>query len=206
VAGLGWFVWHTLQRWSIRHDPEVRGIVLGGLTSILAIGVHSIMDFNLQIPANALLLAVILGLTSVVVHMRQVPGQLAVVFRARELHLSPPLRLAAYSVVLLLTIGLAVPVGRVFAADRQARLAERLERGAVDVAARESVAEQWARTVALDPGNANSHYRLALAIDRLMRVQWSSAPDAALVYGVRAMTAYREAVLQNPTSPYPYLA
>jgi hypothetical protein len=108
-------------------------------------------------------------------------------------------------VVLLLTIGLAIPIGRVFAADRQARLAERLERGAVDVAALESVAEQWARTVALDPGNANSHYRLALAIERLMRAQWSSAPDTALVYGVRAMTAYRESILRNPTSPYPYL-
>jgi hypothetical protein len=45
-----------------------------------------------------------------------------------------------------------------------------------------------------------------LAHDRLMWAQWSSEPGRALVSGGLAMSAYREAILRNPTSPYPYLA
>jgi len=58
----------------------------------------------------------------------------------------------------------------------------------------------------MDPSNADYHYRLGQVYDRLMRAQWSSDPDDALVSGVRAMTAYREAILRNPTAPDPYLA
>jgi len=42
-------------RWLRRHDAFVRGVGLGALTGILALLVHSLMDFNLRIPANALL-------------------------------------------------------------------------------------------------------------------------------------------------------
>jgi O-antigen ligase len=206
VGGLGWFSWRTLLRWLTRHDPEVCGIVLGGLTSVLAIGIHSIMDFNLQVPANALLLAVVLGLTSVAVHLRQHHRRSVVTFRVRERHLPRALRLAAYPVSLLLALALAVPIGKGFAADRQAQLADRVARGAVDTAVLESVVEQWAQAVALDPGNADYHYHLGQAHDRLMQLQWSSDPAGALVSGVRAMAAYREAILRNPTASDPYLA
>jgi hypothetical protein len=36
---------------------------MGGFVSVTAILVHSVTDFNLHIPANMLLFAVILGLT-----------------------------------------------------------------------------------------------------------------------------------------------
>jgi hypothetical protein len=39
-----------------------------------------------------------------------------------------------------------------------------------------------------------------------MQAQQSSDPARALVAGVRAMMEYREAILRNPTSPYPYLS
>ncbi len=42
-------------RWLRRHDAFVRGIGLGALIGILALFVHSLLDFNLRIPANALL-------------------------------------------------------------------------------------------------------------------------------------------------------
>ena len=42
-----------IVRWLRRHDPFVRGIALGALTGILALLAHSLMDFNLRIPANA---------------------------------------------------------------------------------------------------------------------------------------------------------
>jgi hypothetical protein len=68
------------------------------------------------------------------------------------------------------------------------------------------VAEQWAQVVALDAGNADYHYQLGWAYDSFMQAQWSSDPVRALVAGVRAIVEYREAILRNPTSPYPYLA
>jgi O-antigen ligase len=49
--------------WLARHNPFVKGIALGGLAGILAILLHSFFDFNLQIPANAFLLTVIIALT-----------------------------------------------------------------------------------------------------------------------------------------------
>lgn len=42
-------------------DPLVRGIALGGGAGIFALLVHSMMDFNLQIPSNALLFLVLLA-------------------------------------------------------------------------------------------------------------------------------------------------
>ena len=40
----------------------VRGITLGAMSGITAILVHSISDFNLHIPANALLFAILAAL------------------------------------------------------------------------------------------------------------------------------------------------
>jgi O-antigen ligase len=206
VGGLGWFCWRTLKHWFTRQDPQVLGIVLGGLTSVLAIGIHSLVDFNLHIPANALLLSVILGLTCVAVHLRQHQGRSVVVFRVMELGLPRPLRLAMYPLTLVLMLALASGIGKSFAADRQAALAKWMERRAQSIVVLETVAEQWAQVVALDPDNADYHYHLGSTYESLMHAQRASDAVRALVAGVRAMVEYREAILRNPTSPHPYLA
>jgi O-antigen ligase len=58
-AGVSFILWRT------RKHPEVKGLALGGIISVAAILVHSLTDFNLHIPANMLLFAVILALTMV---------------------------------------------------------------------------------------------------------------------------------------------
>lgn len=70
LIGIGLFLIKVIKRWRARSDPYVKGITLGGLTALIAIMFHSISDFNLHIPANALLLSIILGLTYVTVHIR----------------------------------------------------------------------------------------------------------------------------------------
>jgi|CXWL01.1.fsa_nt_gi O-antigen ligase len=45
-----------------RRDPFTRGIAFGAVMGILAIGIHSTVDFNLQIPANAFLFFILLAL------------------------------------------------------------------------------------------------------------------------------------------------
>jgi hypothetical protein len=57
----GFLVWRT------RRNARVKALGLGGLVSLTAILLHSLTDFNLHIPANALLFAVTLGLTFVMV-------------------------------------------------------------------------------------------------------------------------------------------
>jgi len=68
------------------------------------------------------------------------------------------------------------------------------------------VTEERVQVVALDPDNAYHHYQLGRAYDSLMEAQRSSDPVRALAAGVQAMVEYREAILRNPTSLYPYAA
>jgi O-antigen ligase len=206
VGGLGWFGYRTLRRWSARHDPEVRGIALGGLAGVLAIGVHSLVDFNLHIPANALTFAVILGLIAVAVHLRGPHNQAVMVFRVRRLRLPRLVSLALSPVLVLAALVLGIPVLQHLAADRQAQLAEQLERADRATAAPDLALEPWARAVALDPGQADYWYHLGQARAREMQAQWTRDPFSAFRAGVRAMMAYRAAIVRNPTSPFPYLA
>jgi O-antigen ligase len=53
----------NFKRWKHKHGMYGKCIGAGGMSSLIAIATHSFTDFNLHIPANALLLAVIAGLT-----------------------------------------------------------------------------------------------------------------------------------------------
>ena len=57
--------------WRTRGHPEVKGLALGGIVAVINILIHSITDFNLQIPANMLLFTVILSLTIVMVFYKK---------------------------------------------------------------------------------------------------------------------------------------
>ena len=69
--GLSRFV---LRRWAVRHDPFVRGLTMGGLGALAAVAAHSAVDFGLHMPANALLVVVLLALLPVVVTLRPHPS------------------------------------------------------------------------------------------------------------------------------------
>jgi hypothetical protein len=111
-----------------------------------------------------------------------------------------------HPLALVLTLALALGIGKSFAADHKAGQAARLAQEGQDIVALEAVAEQRAQVVALAPDNAHYHYQLGQAYDSLMQAQRSSDPVRALVAGVQAMVEYREAILRNPTSNYPYAA
>jgi hypothetical protein len=57
--------------WKERRRSEVKGLGLGGLIALVAILIHSITDFNMQIPANMLLFSVVLSLTLVIVFYKR---------------------------------------------------------------------------------------------------------------------------------------
>jgi hypothetical protein len=51
----------ALRAQNLRRDPVMRGISLASIMATIALLIHSSVDFNLQIPANALTFMVLLA-------------------------------------------------------------------------------------------------------------------------------------------------
>ena len=65
-------LFNAIKALSLRRDPLMIGLAFSIVMSILALGIHSFVDFNLQIPANAATFVVILALSWVArFHSRQ---------------------------------------------------------------------------------------------------------------------------------------
>jgi O-antigen ligase len=62
ITGSAYFLIMVTRLFIRRRDPFVRGITIGCLGGISYIILHSLTDFNLQIPANALHLSMITGI------------------------------------------------------------------------------------------------------------------------------------------------
>lgn len=58
----------VVRRWRERKNLFVTSVAAGGISSIVALMVHGMTDFNLRIPANAMLLTIIAALTYATVH------------------------------------------------------------------------------------------------------------------------------------------
>jgi O-antigen ligase/Tfp pilus assembly protein PilF len=66
-----WSIAWLFQRFYRRHNPYVVSISIGLFGSLAGIFVHSFVDFNLRIPANAVLVTIILGLLISVLHYKK---------------------------------------------------------------------------------------------------------------------------------------
>jgi O-antigen ligase len=53
-----------------RRDPLARGVAFGVTMAVIAIGIHSTVDFNLQIPANAFIFVILLALGWVTLQLK----------------------------------------------------------------------------------------------------------------------------------------
>jgi O-antigen ligase len=56
-----------------RRDPLARGVAFGVVMGVISIGIHSTVDFNLQIPANAFLFMTLLALGWISLHLNRAP-------------------------------------------------------------------------------------------------------------------------------------
>ena len=54
-----------------RRDPLARGVAFGVVMGVIAIGIHSTVDFNLQIPANAFIFMIVLALGWLSLHLER---------------------------------------------------------------------------------------------------------------------------------------
>lgn len=64
---IGWFIvaWYrkVITGWLTRHDPFAVYLALAGMTAVCAMLIHSLTDFNLHIPANAIAMVTVLSIT-----------------------------------------------------------------------------------------------------------------------------------------------
>lgn len=71
LAGILYMAVGAFRVWRDRRNAQARGLALGGLVSLAGAGLHAVTDFNLRVPANAVLFAVVLSLTLVMAHYRK---------------------------------------------------------------------------------------------------------------------------------------
>jgi len=71
AGGILFMAMDSILTWSKRHNPEIKGLALGGIVSTIIMLIHSFTDFNLHIPANIVLFSVVLSLTFVTVYHRK---------------------------------------------------------------------------------------------------------------------------------------
>jgi tetratricopeptide (TPR) repeat protein len=91
-----------------RSDPFSTGVAVGALGGVLALLVHSLVDFAARIPANGILGATCLGIATVALHTRFSPTGERLLTRVRIWPLGPghvfPVTLGAVAVVLSLVL------------------------------------------------------------------------------------------------------
>src|SRR3972149_11527369 len=74
-GGLIFLLIASISRWRTRRDPFSVGIGLGGMGALVSMAIHSLSDFNLHMPANALVMALILAITHIALSSRVSRGE-----------------------------------------------------------------------------------------------------------------------------------
>ena len=64
VSGLLWAFWFHLRKWRKRHDRFAVVLGVAAPAALVTIGIHSWTDFNLHLPANFMVLAAIVALST----------------------------------------------------------------------------------------------------------------------------------------------
>jgi len=71
AGGILYLAVSAFLAWRRRRNPQARALALGGLVALAGAGLHAVTDFNLHVPANMVLFAVVLSLTLVMAYYRK---------------------------------------------------------------------------------------------------------------------------------------
>lgn len=195
------FLARGFKKWRERKDPFAVGMGAGGLAGILAILIHSSVDFNLKIPANMLLLLIVFGLTNNTLHLRH--SEEGEVFSAsnRTFTLNPRSRTILYLLCLTFLGVLASIIIRGYMAERsfsQLRIMDK-----VDLATPATVSSLY-RTINLDPSNSRYHYYLGKAYEGIA-IKQKSIDDDMVEFLKKAKLSYIKAICLEPTNAWYHL-
>jgi tetratricopeptide (TPR) repeat protein len=139
----------SLSRWRRRRDPFSVGIGLGGMGALVGMAVHSLADYNLHMPANALVLALILAITHLALSSKISRGEEHFSWARWKIRPAPWM---AMSLAVLVTLGGTVMAKEVlwtWRADSMARVFENSTLPSVD-----PTDAELKEACSLAPGNA----------------------------------------------------
>jgi tetratricopeptide (TPR) repeat protein len=209
-----------------RHDPYNIAIAFGALTAVVAVGLHACLDFPLRIPANAILLAMILAIGIAAAAVRFHTDRAEPLARVRVLALSRRGKLltVAGAAAVALFMGWTVVAALLGAEYRQRGYAIMAgESGAeggdrpwlVETSKNKEALAYLGGAVSADPTDAFSQYLLGRLYDQLALRAWNAGlseggrflPDAgsrarsALQLLDQASHQYATAIALTPSLP-----
>ena len=120
-GGFIWLMGSSIALWRKRQDPFSVGTGLGGMGAVVSIAVHSLTEFNLHMPANDLVLVLILALLYLSLHSQIRRGEEQLSYKKKLLKF--PFWMGI-SIVIIATLGtgiVAKQVIKVWRADSLAR-------------------------------------------------------------------------------------
>jgi tetratricopeptide (TPR) repeat protein/O-antigen ligase len=179
------FLRKTVRLLFSRRDTWAINLTVGGLSSFLAISIFSFSDFNLHIPANTVLLCVIIGLITTVVNLRPKLGEGATLFHKRILYLNPKMRIVLYPLGIVIFATLFIFITKPYLAERNFELSLKVE------SSKEKI-EYLKRSIWIQPHDARYHYSLAQVYGE-KEGEWTLA-----------LNHFRQAVSLNPNSAQYY--
>ncbi|WP_310738454.1 O-antigen ligase family protein [Ideonella alba] len=214
----GWRAWLLLDD----QQPRLhRGVAVSTFMALGCLGLHSVVDFNLQIPANALTMTVLLALPFTLKLQRRSRGAARV--RAEELHARPWRVQAVSAAVLLVAAGVLWWGGRLLVADWLAAPTwDVLTRHAdnrgklrpVPAEDLERALQRVEQSLALVPDAPQPHLRaghflLVLAArqpaEGATAEQRAARPAQVLQWRQRALAHFQQAARLRPQDPRPWL-
>ncbi len=155
MGTIGMILGFIVRGWRRRQNPWARAMLMGLFTGILALLIHGFADFNLHIPANAVLFAVLLGLAWGLSQPERLSKTASEAVFSRWRPAGAAAGLAVIGVLLYQTV-------TVFAADRDYRSGLALEKAG----RYEQAGEEYRQAIAWDPAHPTYHFTLAKIHER----------------------------------------
>ena len=186
MAIFGSFFWHAARLSRPGNPAEQRAFAIGSAAAVATIVVHSFVDFNMHIPANALLVVTIMGLTVAMDNGRA--GE-------RRRPMAPVSRIVLAAVLLALVgagLRFGIPLVR---SDRATSLGNALK----EVLEWDAALEAYQAAIAADPGSPEPYAKTG-DIYRAQGALASAPEDEAiqLTLAHEAIAAYDKSLELNP--------
>jgi len=171
---------------SIRHDPYNIALGFGTLAAVVTILVHSCFDFPLRIPANAILLAMILGIGVAAVAVRFHTDRAEPLAPERVVALSSRGKLLAFGGALVVALFMVWTAVASLVGDEFTRRGIDMVLGGgpaegrterpwiVETAKNKEALGYLAGAVAFDPMNPDAHHFLGRLYDQLALRTWNA--------------------------------
>lgn len=203
VIGGGFFAYKIIHRLTKRRNTYVKHISAGLLCSLAAIVIHSVTDFNMFIPANALLFSTILALLVLTVHLTP-PSRPSV--HGRNTTIASPfnkggfrgiIRKPLFALIIPLAIFLSIPVLKACMADANFKRANAIETNA------HASIPYLQKCISLDEKNGDYHYALGMTYYRLAKEE--NDPDEFERLSVLAAEKFEDAIITNPCNSMSHL-